>query len=96
MPGSEILGAKPGVLCDPGEGSRADFFAVVKAECEVGPTLALQLSMGSNLLLERPTEPQQGRIDSFGPGRAPNAHAAKRTFSGWGTSSPLSIMSANT
>ena len=59
---AEILRAKPRVLPYPGERGRADFFAVVKAECKVGPARALQLSMGPNLLLERPTDPQQGRM----------------------------------
>jgi hypothetical protein len=68
----------------------------VKAEREVGPARTLQLSMGPNLLLDSPTDSQQGRIDSLGFRGAPGAHAAKRTFSGSGTSSPLSIMSANT
>jgi hypothetical protein len=39
---------------------------------------------------------KQRRVDSLGLRGAPDTHAAKRTFSGSGTSSPLSIISADT
>lgn len=87
---SEILWAKPGILPNPGEGRRADLFAIVKGEGEVGTAGTLQFSVGADLLLERPSDPHQGCIDSFGFGGTPRAHAANRTFSGAGTSSPLS------
>jgi hypothetical protein len=56
--GSEILRAKARIFSDLGKRGWADFLAVVEAEREVGPARTLQLSMGPNLLLECPTEPQ--------------------------------------
>jgi len=96
MAGCEILGTKSRVLRNLGECGWTDLFAVVETECEVGPTGSLQFPMGTNLFLERPAKAHQGRIYSLGLGGAPSAHAANRTFSGAGTSSPLSIMSAST
>ena len=92
----EILGTKTGVLGDPAQRRRTHFFAVVKTEGEVRPTRPLQFSMRADLLLERPSESYQTRVNSLGLRRAPDAHAANKTFSGAGTSSPLSIMSART
>ena len=92
---SKIFRPEACILPDLGEGSRADFFAIVKAECEVGPA-SLKLAVGSDLLRQRPVDPQQSCIDFFCVGGAPWTHAANRTFNGAGTSSPLSIMSANT
>src|ERR1035437_3054511 len=93
---SEIFRAKPRLLPDLRERGWTDLFTVVKTKSEVGPAWILHLSMGPDLFLERPTDAQQGRVDSSGLSRAPCAHAANRTLSGSGISSPLSIMSANT
>jgi hypothetical protein len=52
--------------------------------------------VGADLFLQRPAETQESSVDPLRLGCAPDAHAAKSALSGAGTSSPLSIMSANT
>jgi hypothetical protein len=54
---SEVFRSKPRIFPNPGKRGWADFFAVMETECEVGPTGTLQLSVRTNLLLERPPEP---------------------------------------
>lgn len=81
---------------DPRQRRRADFLVVMEAKGEVSPARTLKLSVRSDLLSERPSKAQQSSVNSFGFRRVPDAHAAKSTFSGPGTSSLFSIMSANT
>ena len=93
---SEIFRPEPCVFGDLGQRCRPDLLAVVEAEREVPPAWPLQLSARAHLLLQRPADSEQRSVDSSGFRCAPGAHAANKTFSGCGISSPLSIMSART
>jgi len=53
---SQVFWTKTRIFSNLGQGRRADLFAIMETEGEVRPPWALQLSMRSDLLLERPTE----------------------------------------
>jgi len=92
----QVLRTEPGVFSNLGQSRRADLFVVVEAKGKVPPPGPLEFPMRSDLLFQRPSQAQQGGVHTFGFSGVPDAHAAKSTFSGPGTSSPLSIMSAST
>lgn len=52
--GLEIFGRKPGVLRDPRQHLRPDFFAVMEGEHEIGPVVAAQSSVRTGLPIDRP------------------------------------------
>ena len=93
---SEIFRPEPCIFGDFRQRCRPDLLAVVEAEREVPPAWPLQLSVRAHLLLQRPADSEQRSVDPSGLRCAPGAHAANKTFSGCGISSPLSIISART
>jgi hypothetical protein len=61
MGASKILRPETGLLCDARQHSRANLFAIVEREHDVGPAFTLERSMRSALPLDRPADAQQYR-----------------------------------